>query len=77
MQKSTIMDTDDGECMRLRVSRDVEAMPPISLNDDHHILQSTVAPTEPHEFDAELRLISQSMTEELSFRMVEPEGHHH
>ncbi|MFJ7352756.1 cation diffusion facilitator family transporter [Phyllobacterium sp. NPDC097923] len=88
-----IVDTDAGERMRLRVSRHVEGMkatvrilrghgivetiPLIPLNDDHHILQSTVAPTEPHEFDAELRLSSNSMTEELPFRMVEPEGHHH
>jgi len=88
-----IVDTDAGERMRLRVSRHVEGMkatvrilrghgvvetiPLIPLNDDHHILQSTVAPTEPHEFDAELRLSSKSMTEELPFRMVEPEGHQH
>lgn len=88
-----IIDTDAGERMRLRVSRHaedmkatmlivrghgiVETIPLIPLNDDHHILQSTVAPEEPHEFDAELRLSSQSLTEELPFRMVEPEDHHH
>jgi cation diffusion facilitator family transporter len=88
-----IVDTDAGERMRLRVSRHVQGMKATvkiqrpgghvehialnPVNDDHHFLQSAVAPEEPHEFDAVLQLASKAMTEELPFRMVEPEGHHH
>jgi hypothetical protein len=44
---------------------------------DHHAMQSTEAPAEPHEFDAELRLTAGDKQDVLPFRMEEPEGHHH
>ncbi len=38
---------------------------------------SEVAPAEPHEFTARLRLARDGKTAELPFKMVEPEGHQH
>ncbi|MFA5170281.1 MAG: cation diffusion facilitator family transporter [Sulfuriferula sp.] len=38
--------------------------------------QSTVAPAEPHEFAAELRLRNNETSEALPFRMYEPHDHH-
>lgn len=88
-----IVDTVDGERFRLRVSRHAEglsatvaiqrdvglfeqhALVPVAGN--HHLLQSVEAPAEPHEFDAELVLANGADSERLSFKMLEPEGHHH
>jgi cation diffusion facilitator family transporter len=88
-----IVDTPEGERMRLTVSRHVEdigavvkirrprgmieTLPLLPSATDHHSFQSSVAPAEPHEFDAELQLSSQGQRDVLSFRMTEPEGHHH
>jgi len=88
-----IVDTPEGERMRLTVSRHVEGvgavvkirrprgmietLPLLPSATDHHSFQSSVAPAEPHEFDAELQLTSQGQRDVLSFRMTEPEGHHH
>ena len=55
----------------------IEKLPLLAFADDHHALQSTVAPAEPHEFDAELVLTAGERREVLPFRMEEPEGHHH
>lgn len=88
-----IVDTPEGERIRLTVSRHVEGvgavvkirrprgmietLPLLPSATDHHSFQSSVAPAEPHEFDAELQLTSQGQRDVLSFRMTEPEGHHH
>ena len=88
-----IVDTPQGERMRLRLSRHAEGLQaqvaieraggaieslllsPIA--DDHHYLQSGVAPAEPHEFAARLLLKAGAESENLAFAMTEPEGHHH
>jgi len=88
-----IVDTPEGERMRLTVSRHVEGvgavvkirrprgmietLPLLPSATDRHSFQSSVAPAEPHEFDAELQLTSQGQRDVLSFRMTEPEGHHY
>jgi len=89
-----IIDTPEGERMRLSVSRHVEGLaatvairrpggaietlPLIPRRDDHHELVSSVAPAEPHEFDAELELSdNKDRKESLAFQMKEPAGHHH
>jgi cation diffusion facilitator family transporter len=88
-----IVDTPDGERMRLTVSthadalqavvairRDgglIERLPLLPIAGDHHVFQSAAAPAEPHEFDAELHLSAGERQERLPFRMEEPEGHHH
>lgn len=88
-----IVDTPDGERMRLRVSKHAEGLSAEVVinrtNDaqevlqltpqplDHHVLESAVAPAEPHEFTARLRLKSGAALEELAFAMAEPAGHHH
>ena len=88
-----IVDTPDGERMRLTVNRHVEnlvavvvikrpdgtieRLPLEESDDDHHALQSSVAPTEPHSFDADLVLLAGEQRETLPFRMEEPEDHHH
>jgi hypothetical protein len=88
-----IVDTPDGERMRLTVRRHVEdlaavveihrpggkgeTLPLLPSDKDLHRFESTVAPEEPHEFDAELRLSSARGQETLPFRMAEPEGCHH
>ncbi len=88
-----IVDTPDGERMRLtarehvedlaavveihRSGGMVETLPLLPSHNVSHRFESTVAPEEPHEFDAELRLSSGKGQETLPFRMVEPEGHHH
>jgi cation diffusion facilitator family transporter len=87
-----IVDTPDGERMQLRVSRHAEGLRatvaierngrtemlelrPVQGN--HHWLQSSTAPEEPHEFAASLKLAAGNDNEDLAFAMVEPEGHHH
>ena len=88
-----IVNTPKGERMRLRVSRhveglkaavaiargssEVETMALAPVSGDHHILQSAVAPQEPHEFSATLVLKAGKQIEKLVFAMAEPEGHHH
>ncbi|HZY50240.1 MAG TPA: cation diffusion facilitator family transporter [Devosia sp.] len=87
-----IVDTPDGERMRLTVSAHAEALtavvcirrdggaierlPLLPATHDHHVFESADAPAEPHEFDAELRLSDGVRQENLFFRMVEPDGHH-
>lgn len=88
-----IVDTPDGERMRLRISRHAEGLS-ASVNiergggrtevldlqpvaGDHHLLQSHMAPEEPHGFSARLRLAAGGDSEELAFAMAEPAGHHH
>ncbi|WP_292324150.1 cation transporter, partial [Mesorhizobium sp.] len=87
-----IVDTPQGERMRLRLSRHaeglranvaierpdgaVERLPLSPVGGDHHYLQSIVAPAEPHEFSARLQLAAGADSEELPFAMAEPEGHH-
>lgn len=69
-----IVDTPDGERMRLTVERHahdlsavvhvkrpgnvVEKLFLLPLPGDHHVFQSNVAPAEPHEFSAELELMA-------------------
>ena len=88
-----IVDTEDGERMRLRVSRHAEGLSaevvidrandtqeilPLSPRPrDHHTLESVVAPAEPHALTAKLRLKAGPASEELAFAMAEPVGHHH
>ena len=79
--------------MRLRVSRHAEGLKATvaiardggkvetlllaPVSGDHHILQSAIAPQEPHEFSATLVLKAGKHVEKLSFAMAEPEGHLH
>ncbi|TPJ74728.1 cation diffusion facilitator family transporter [Mesorhizobium sp. B2-6-2] len=88
-----IVDTPQGERMRLRLSRHaeglranvaieradgaVESLPLSPVGGDHHYLQSLVAPAEPHEFSARLQLAAGPDTEDLPFAMADPQGHHH
>lgn len=88
-----IVDTPDGERMRLRVSKHAEGLSAEVVIDraneakeiltlspharDHHTLDSAVAPAEPHEFTARLRLRAGAAAEELAFAMAEPAGHRH
>ena len=87
-----IVDTDLGERFELRVSRHAETMQaevviqragnqeerlalhPVDGN--HHLLRSTLAPAEPHEFNATLLLTDRDSQEVLPFRMVEPHHDH-
>lgn len=87
-----IVDTPEGERMRLTVSQHAEALkatvhihrpsglteklPLMPAANDHHVFQSVAAPAEPHEFDAELQLAGGERQESLPFRMKEPEGRH-
>ncbi|MBB4331637.1 cation diffusion facilitator family transporter [Rhizobium leguminosarum] len=87
-----IVDTPEGERMRLSISKHargleavveiardgvVERLPLLPSPADHHALISNVAPAEPHEFDAVLKLMAGVDVDDLPFRMEEPEGHHH
>jgi cation diffusion facilitator family transporter len=88
-----IVDTPDGERMRLKFDRldirltaSVEIDRPggkaehLELNalpEDASTLQSATAPSEPHEFSATLHLTSPQGTAALPFVMEEPEGHPH
>jgi hypothetical protein len=88
-----IVDTPAGERMRLTVARHAEGLltsvnikrpggqvETLRLDPsagDHHAFESTVAPAEPHEFEAELLLQAGEERDRLPFRMGEPEGHHH
>ena len=88
-----IVDTPEGERMRLRVSKHAEGpsaevvidrpnapQEVLSLSPsagDHHTLRSTIAPAEPHEFTAKLRLKAGTTSEEFSFAMAQPAGRQH
>ena len=87
-----IIDTADGERMRLTLARHVEGLSAqvvidrsegaerldlLPAPDDHHALISSIAPAEPHQFNATLSLSAADQTEALRFRMVEPAGHQH
>ncbi|MER8519426.1 hypothetical protein NKI48_18295 [Mesorhizobium sp. M0644] len=87
-----IVDTAAGERMRLTIERHTDDLTatviidrpngPETLRleavaDNHHRLESTVAPAEPHEFQASLVLTAKDREQVLPFTMVEPEGHHH
>ncbi|MER9061750.1 cation diffusion facilitator family transporter [Mesorhizobium sp. M0590] len=87
-----IVDTPAGERIRLTIDRhanDLAATVIIDrpggpetlrlepVGDNHHRLESTVAPAEPHEFQASLVLTAKDREQVLPFKMVEPEGHHH
>jgi len=53
-----------------------ETLPLASPPNDHHVLESSVAPAEPHEFSAELILRAGDRTECLPFTMQEQAGDH-
>jgi cation diffusion facilitator family transporter len=88
-----IVDTPEGERMRLRVSRHAdglrasvvierpegrtEVLELRPVGGDHHWLQSATAPEEPHEFAASLKLAAGNDNEDIAFAMVEPAGHQH
>jgi hypothetical protein len=87
-----IVETPEGERMRLRVSRHaeglrahvdiqraggaVETLQLAPVEGNHHRLESSTGPAEPHEFSATLRLVADHENEDLPFAMSEPEGHH-
>ncbi len=86
------MDTSDGERFRLETTHQEPGLKAVvritrpsgketlkleRLGDDGARLQSSVAPQEPHEFDAELELEAGGRREVLPFRMVEPAHEHH
>ncbi|OZA10602.1 MAG: cobalt transporter [Rhodobacterales bacterium 17-64-5] len=85
-----IVATPQGERMRLTIARHAEGLTAMVIIDrsagpetlfllpdagDHHRLQSTEAPAEPHEFDARLVLHAGGRSKDLMFCMTEPEGH--
>jgi cation diffusion facilitator family transporter len=88
-----IVDTDNGERFRLRVSRHTEGLAAsveiqrkggmveehalVPVDGNHHALQSLAAPAEPHEFEGQLLLAGSADSERLPFKMLEPEDHHH
>lgn len=88
-----IVDTPQGERMRLSLKRhapgltaqvvierpgsEPESLALREIDGDHHAMQSNVAPAEPHEFSATLRLSAGGREEELPVAMKEPPGHHH
>ncbi|MBY5408021.1 cation transporter [Rhizobium leguminosarum] len=88
-----IVDTPDGERFRLSVGKHahglqavveinrgngaIERLPLLPSPTDHHAMLSAVAPAEPHEFDAVLKLMSGLEVDDLPFHMEEPNGHQH
>jgi cation diffusion facilitator family transporter len=87
-----IVDTPAGERMRLTTSKRAEGLgavvvikrpggtdetlPLLPAKQDQGSYMSSVAPEEPHEFDATLRLTAADQEETFAFHMAEPEGHH-
>ncbi|GHE06208.1 cobalt transporter [Defluviimonas sp. 20V17] len=87
-----IVETDAGERMRLRLSHHVtdlraaveiergagrtETLDLLPFDGDHHLLQSAVAPEEPHSFGATLKLSASGAEAQQRFRMEEPDHHH-
>lgn len=87
-----IINTPAGERMRLTMERHADGMQAVvtidrahgqvetlvlSPSDNPRQFVSAVAPAEPHEFNAELRLAAGERQDVLQFRMVEPAGHGH
>jgi nickel/cobalt exporter len=86
-----IVDTPQGERFRLDISSTiplsgatVRIMRPHNVVEEHTLVQQPdggwvgeQAPAEPHEFDALLEVDVAGQRQELMFRMVEPEDHHH
>jgi hypothetical protein len=88
-----IVDTPKGERMRLTLYRAVEGLEAtvtiyredgkvetltlLPTSDNFIAFESAVAPQEPHEFSAQLRLKSADRSDVLPFKMTEPVGHHH
>jgi len=88
-----IIDTPSGERLRFTAARliagveavveidrpdcQVETLPLVTLDNDASRLLSTVAPAEPHEFEARLQLRSGVRKECLPFHIVEPVDHAH
>lgn len=86
-----IVDTADGERMRLKLTSPVAGLSAevaipreggmeilkLLPTNEATVFQSEVAPEEPHEFNADLRLSSSEGSEVLPFAMHEPQGHHH
>ena len=85
-----IVDTPQGERMRLTIDRHAEGLTAMVVIDrhtgpetlflmpdagDHHRMQSSDAPSEPHEFNARLILQANGKALDLPFRMTEPEAH--
>jgi cation diffusion facilitator family transporter len=86
-----IVETTDGERMRLTVSEVVdglhavvtidrsggvaEVLPLLQDKREHRVFMSAVPPAEPHEFNARLQLAVDQRQEVLQFRMVEPDHH--
>ena len=85
-----IVATPRGERMRLTIARHAEGLTAMVIIDrpsgpenlfllpdlvDHHCLQSTDAPAEPHEFIARLVLQANGKSLDLPFSVTEPEGH--
>ena len=54
-----------------------EPLPLLPSKQARHEYTSAVAPAEPHEFDATLRLTAAGQEETFAFHMAEPEGHYH
>ena len=87
-----IVETPDGERMRLTVKRQsadlraevvidrdrdgVETIP-LFATQEPTILQSAIAPCEPHAFHAVLQLVEKDQSDRLPFEMAEPRGHAH
>jgi hypothetical protein len=55
----------------------VETLRLMQAPDNPLVFESAIAPEEPHEFSAQVRLKAEDRTDILSFKMVEPAGHHH
>ena len=88
-----IVDTPGGERMQLTVSDNPQGLRAIvtihrpglaaetlalhPAPGQGRVYTSAVAPAEPHEFDANLRLSALGVTEDLTFHMAEPGGHVH
>jgi nickel/cobalt exporter len=85
------VDVPEGERFRLEISSagpvsgaTVRIMRPHNVVEEHVLVEQTAstwlsaeAPEEPHEFDALLEVEAAGKRQELVFRMVEPEDHHH
>ncbi len=88
-----IADTPKGERMRLSIEQPIDGLQAtvtierpggepetltlalVAGNDG--VFESVVAPGEPHEFSAKLRLMLGTREDVLAFKMAEPAGHHH
>lgn len=89
--RAEIIDTPEGERMRITLQAPVTGLTAevgitresgteilkLYPTKDATVFQSDLAPEEPHEFAAELRLEVGDASAVLPFAMEEPEGHHH